>query len=211
VRDEEHRLAGARPHVEHEFLHVLAREGVERAHRLVHQQHFGIARERPRNPDALLHAARKRVDLRLLMLREADERERATRDLAALVALHAAKAQAERDVVDDIEPRHQRMFLEHDAALGAGPDDRRAVERCVAFGRLQKAGEAIEQRGLAAARCTERHHELAAADLQIDALQRGRARAFVGDAEIADGKRRHFAPPTISVRRWIAGFMARTK
>ena len=54
-----HRLARLAPDLEQLGLHELAGLGVERGERLVHQQHFGIGRQRAREIDALLHAARK--------------------------------------------------------------------------------------------------------------------------------------------------------
>ena len=57
VGDEQDRLLGAGMDVEQFALQAFARLRVERAERLVHQQHFRIDRERARNADALLHAA----------------------------------------------------------------------------------------------------------------------------------------------------------
>ena len=66
-------LLGALPDVQDQFLRLLARQRVERAERLVHQQHFRIAGQRTRNADALLHAAGERVDRRLLEAVEAEQ------------------------------------------------------------------------------------------------------------------------------------------
>ena len=57
VRDEEEHLLRLPPELEDQLLLLLARQRVERAERLVHQHHFGIARERAREADPLLHAA----------------------------------------------------------------------------------------------------------------------------------------------------------
>ena len=51
-----------RPDVEQQRLHALARQRVERAERLVHQQEVGFGGERPGQPDALAHAAGKLPD-----------------------------------------------------------------------------------------------------------------------------------------------------
>ena len=66
------------------LLDRLARERVERAERLVHQQQLGVARERARDAHALLHAAGELVDRALGELLEADQRELVERDAAAL-------------------------------------------------------------------------------------------------------------------------------
>ncbi len=115
--------------LEDQLLDLLARERVERAERLVHQHHFGVARERAREADALLHAAGELVD----RARRRSSRGRRgaacrARSRARSALRHAAHAQAELDVVDDVEPRHQRVLLEHDAALGARAGHRLAVE-----------------------------------------------------------------------------------
>ena len=52
-------LLRARVQVQQLGLHGLARLRVERAERLVHQQHLGIDGERAGDADALLHAAGK--------------------------------------------------------------------------------------------------------------------------------------------------------
>ena len=83
-------------------------------------------------PDALLHAAGELVDRAVGEILEADEPQLVERDAPPLGRRDAAHPQAERDVVDDVEPRHQRVLLEHDAALGAGAGDRLAVEHDLA-------------------------------------------------------------------------------
>src|SRR5438067_3086337 len=57
VSDEDDGLARARPEAHHFLLHRLARLRIERAKRLVHEQHLRIEREHARERDALLHAA----------------------------------------------------------------------------------------------------------------------------------------------------------
>jgi hypothetical protein len=51
---------------------------------------------------------------------------------ARALAVDAAQAQAQRDVVAHVQPGHQRVLLEHDAAVGAGADHRLAVEQDLA-------------------------------------------------------------------------------
>ena len=59
VRDEDDRRAELLPDREQLEVEPLAGHLVERAERLVHQQQRGLERERPRDRDALLHAARE--------------------------------------------------------------------------------------------------------------------------------------------------------
>src|SRR5215469_7242772 len=55
VRDEDDGHVGAPPHRMQLLLHLLARQRVERAEGLVHQQHLGIVDEGAHNGEALLH------------------------------------------------------------------------------------------------------------------------------------------------------------
>ena len=62
VRDEEEHLLRLPPQLEDQLLDLLARQRIERAERLVHQHHLGIARERAGEAHPLLHAAGELVD-----------------------------------------------------------------------------------------------------------------------------------------------------
>src|SRR5664280_520817 len=119
VRDEEDHLVRRRPGVQQDLLHLLAREGVERAHRFVHQQYLGVVGQGAGDADALLHPARKLVDRALGIFLEADQGQLFVGDLASCSAADPTQAQAERDVVAHREPWHQRVLLEDDAAVGA--------------------------------------------------------------------------------------------
>ena len=132
MRDEEKHLVGLLPDVEQQLLNGLAREGVERGHRLVHQQHRRIAGQRAGDAHALLHAARQLIDHVLVEVLQADEREIAHGDLMPLRLRHALQLQAEFGVVDHVEPRQQRVLLEHDAAIRARSRDRFAAEQQLA-------------------------------------------------------------------------------
>ena len=64
---------------------VLGGQHVERAERLVHAQDLGLRDQRPREADALAHAARKLLRIGVLVAGKADELERAL-DLVLLPA-----------------------------------------------------------------------------------------------------------------------------
>ena len=57
VRDEQHGLAGLHPQLFEIDAHLLARERIERAERLVHQQQRRIVDQRAHDRGALAHAA----------------------------------------------------------------------------------------------------------------------------------------------------------
>jgi hypothetical protein len=166
--------------VQQDLLHLLARERVEGAHRLVHQQHGRVVGERAGDADALLHPARQLVDGAVAEGLEADQRQLLVGEPVALDAADAAHAQAERDVVAHREPGHQRVLLEHHAAIRTGPDDRPAVEQDLAARRQQEAGDAVEQRRLAAARRAEGDQEVAVAHRQVHRRQRLQRAALDG-------------------------------
>ena len=100
-------------------LHLLAQLQVERAERLVEQQHARMVDERPRERDALLLAARELARLPLLEQAEPDELERVAHALLQLAAAQLLAAQPEGDVLEDREVREERVRLEHgvDVAL----------------------------------------------------------------------------------------------
>ena len=91
-------------------LHLPAQLEVERAERLVEQQHRRAVDDRPGQRDALLLAAGELGRLAPGHLAELDQLERRL-DLR-LHLLAAATAQAERDVLEDVEVREQRVALE---------------------------------------------------------------------------------------------------
>ena len=80
----------------------------------------------------------------------------------------------QRDVVFDLEPRHQVRLLEHqpDAAGVAQVARRRAADRDAAARRRHQVGDDLEQRALAASRGADQRHEGAVGDLQVDPGQR---------------------------------------
>ena len=79
-------------------LHLGAQLEVERAERLVEQQHLRPVDERTCERDALLLAARQLLGPRLLAPPELDEADRLADPLAHLVARALRLAQPERDV-----------------------------------------------------------------------------------------------------------------
>ena len=80
-------------------------------------------------------------------------------------------AQAEAEVPLHRHLRIERIGLEHhaDAAvLGLFPGDVLAADEDLPVGDVEQAGDAVEQRGLAAARGPEQHDELALRDVEIE-------------------------------------------
>ena len=129
---------------------------------------FGSRRERADDADALLHAARELSRVMLLERGEAGETEQRARGALALaergMPLHL---QAELDVLAHRLPGKQRILLKHHAAVGAGAVHRLAVDGDDARGRLEEAGDRVEQRRLSAAGGTDDRDELAGLDVNL--------------------------------------------
>ena len=105
--DEEDLLPRTVPHVDEQFLHLLARQAVERAERLVHEQDGGVGGERAGDADALAHAARQFVWGGVSEVLQTDQAQQLLRTGEALRPAHARELQPERDILDDVLPRQQ--------------------------------------------------------------------------------------------------------
>ena len=130
------------PDVEDEFLHGLAGQCIQGAERLVHQERVRIGGQRTGEADALLHAARQLVDVAGLEVLQAHQLEVFAGDLAPLGLADPLQLEAEGDVLQNGQPGHQRVFLEHHAAVGSRAVDPLAAEGDGAVGRLDEAGRA---------------------------------------------------------------------
>ena len=148
-------------------LQRRARQRVERAERLVEQQHLRVHRQRARHRHALAHAAGElapaacRVAARGSPSRGTPRRAAARR---SAVQSRVDLVHRELDVFVDRQPRQQRVVLEHDAAIGPGaviglPSNSDACRRP---GACSPAISEIERR-LAGARVADDGDELALA------------------------------------------------
>ena len=169
VRDHHHRAAAClRDDLQQLVLQVRAGQRVERAERLVQQQHLGLHRQRARDADALLHAARDLVRAacaRRGVMPTSSSAAWVRAFSCALLSVAAEHAlDREIDVLEAGQPGQQRMVLEHHAALRARAGDlavgAAAARRSVG---CSQAGDQVEQRRLAAARVADQRDELALA------------------------------------------------
>ena len=146
---------------------MRARERVERAERLVEQQHLRLHGERAGETDALLHAAGNLRRPLVLGMRHLHQLEIVHGPGVALGArFRAGEHLVDREphVVVDGEPGQQRVVLEHDRAVGAGLIDLAFLEQDAAQGGSNEARHDVEQRGLAAAGMTDDRDVFAAID-----------------------------------------------
>ena len=146
-------------------MQEVARDRVDRAERLVHEQHVGVLRQRPRERHALLHPARELVRTSPLEAAQVHALEQVVRLPPPLGALlHAAQLQGQLDVLRRRQPREKRSFLEHQrhATLNLEPAARRRFQ----------AGEHVQQRAFARAGRTDDADELARLQVEGHVLQR---------------------------------------
>src|SRR6185437_5594499 len=117
---------------------------VERAERLVEQEHARAIHERACKCDPLLLPAGELPRLAPLEAGEADELEGLADPLPELATLDAAPAEPECDVLEDREVREQRIRLEdrvHVALVRRQRRDVDAPELDPALGRLFEASD----------------------------------------------------------------------
>jgi hypothetical protein len=166
-------LMGCRAYFQQLVLDVAARQRIERAERLVEQQHLRLDRERARDADALFHPARKLGGLLVLGSGESDEVEIALAGCVDHGAVGARPARPDRelDVFPRGEPWHQRMSLENDAAVQARAGHLALVHEHQAGACLIQTREYVEDRRFAATGVTDDADELAFADGKIDVLE----------------------------------------
>jgi hypothetical protein len=193
VGDVEHRDAQlARQPLEPGQQLGLAR-GVQRGQRLVHQQQARAGGQRAGDGHALALAARQAGGPARQQVADAQQLDGLLQRHAPLGGRHAAPAEVQ--VALHRQVREQAGLLEHHAQRAAvrGPPDagrvvlpHLAAHRDVAAGRPCQAGDAAQQRGLAAARGAEdRAHALAGqAHVHIQAeaggTAQGRAQRHAG-------------------------------
>src|SRR4029079_16621569 len=154
-------------------LHLLAQLEVERAERLVEQEHARFVTDRPRECDALLLAAGELARLATLAPGEIDELEDLGDARLDLPLRHALPLEPERDVVGNRHVGEERVALEDrvDVPLVRRQAHGVAVAEEVPPGRpLPEAADHPQGRRLAAAGRAEEREERAARDLERDAV-----------------------------------------
>ncbi|MNO59880.1 hypothetical protein D3C76_504770 [compost metagenome] len=152
---------------------VLANPRIQRRHRLIQQQQRRCRRQGTRQGHTLLLAARKLAGVLFFATGQANQLEHFNHPLARL--LTATAHQAVGDVGFDGEVGKQRVGLEQDAVvagLGWQLGDVALTDVQLAAVLAFEAGDAAQQRGLAATGWAEQAHQLARGDVQGDIVKR---------------------------------------
>ena len=148
-------------------LHLAAELQVERAERLVEEQHGGAVDECAGQGNALALAARELVRPVVCPLGQPDQLERIGDALLDLVLRPLLSLEPEGDVPRNVEMAEERVALEdhvHVPLVRRHVLDRLALEPDVALGGHLEAREHAKRRRLAAPRRPEQAEELALRD-----------------------------------------------
>src|SRR5262245_10457599 len=157
VGDEDHRLPPVAKEHEQVLLELPPGLLVHGRERLVHENDVGVHRKGSRESHALPHSAGQLVRIAMLEPGEADLDDPAPRRLLARLPRRAAQLQAERHVPEHGRPRQQGEVLEDERPLRARSLDAPSPDTDLAGGRLDQAGDDLQERRLAApARAQER-------------------------------------------------------
>ncbi len=148
---------------------------VERAERLVHQQHPRVEDEGPGERDPLLLAAGELAGETALVAGQADQLQHLPGPLPDLRLRHFPQVQREADVLADRHVREEGVVLEDHADVAPPRRHRRhrvVVDPDLAGGRRLEAGQHHQGRRLARAGRPEQGHELPRRDVDRDAVDR---------------------------------------
>ena len=173
-------------------LHLAAELEVERAQRLIQQQHIRLVNQRARNRHTLLLAAGEAGNAALFKACQTDQRQHAADLLGGLLLILLAQIRAEGDVLRHIQMRKERIALKHGvdrALIRRQADDVLPLIEDFAAGRLFKTADAAQQRRFAAAGRAEQRHKLVFPDVDAHAAQRGEA-ILKDHAKVSNGKNR---------------------
>src|SRR3546814_619815 len=156
-------------------LGLRAQVLVERAERLVEQQHLRLLHQAARESDALALAAGKLVRLALGEGAELDHLDHLVDAPLDLRLWHAVLLQAEGDVLLDVHVREERIGLEHHVdrpLVGRHARHVPAFQQDLAPAGDFEAGQHAQQGGLAAPGGPEQGEELALVDVEGDVVDR---------------------------------------
>jgi hypothetical protein len=150
-------------------LELVAKTLVERAERLVHQQHLRLDGDGAGGRNALLLATGERLRVAVGEPVEVDEREHLVDPVVDRVIRDALPVEAERDVLSDGHVRKQRVILKHHsrvALVGRHARHVLAGQRDGSAGGRFEPGEHPKRRRLARARGTQQREQLAVFHLE---------------------------------------------
>ena len=182
--------------------HGDAQLGVEVRERFVEQEDLGIAHDGAAHGDALALAARQLSRIALQQRLEAENVGGLRDSLLDLGLVGLSQLQRKAHVVVDGHVWIERIVLKdhgYIALFRRHVVDDAPADRDLAARDILETGDHAQQRGFAAARRADQHHEFAVLDIDIDAMDD--RRRSIGLAHVPNINRRHTRLPP---RRLIA-------
>ncbi len=149
----------------------FAGEDVEGAERFVHAEDLRFHHERPRDADALLHAAGEFLGQHVAVAFESDGLDDFLEAMVFFLRGVARVFEAEQDVFANGEPGEEGEVLEDHGDAGVDALERLAAVFYDAAGRLDEAGEDAHDGGLAAAGGAEQGHDVVFLDGEVDVVE----------------------------------------
>jgi hypothetical protein len=150
--------------------HLHPQLGVQVGQRLVHQEHRGLAHDRPAHRDPLALAARQLSRLAVQPVVQAQDLGRLLDPGGDVALRQLAHLEREADVLAHRHVRVERVVLEHHRdvpVLRREVVDRPPADAQRARGDVLQPGDHPKRRGLAAPRRADEHHELPVAHLEV--------------------------------------------
>ncbi|MCY1519116.1 hypothetical protein D9M68_538550 [compost metagenome] len=177
---------GFLPEAQQLFVQLVARDLVERAEGLIHQQDAGPGHQRAGDRHALALAARQFVRHRLFTPLQSDESQKFFRIRVGRARFALSDQQRETHIVDHVAPRQQRCFLENEGEIAALARlaRRLAMHGHGAIGDVHEIRDRSQQGGLAAAGRAEHGHERAGRYLDRDVGECGEAGIICAEADM---------------------------
>ena len=183
-------------------LHLLAQLAIERAQRLVAEQHRRLDHQRAGKRHALLLAARKLTGLACFEARQRHLSQRRRDPSLDLRLRHLAHAQAEGHILRHRPVREQRIGLEHHShvpPVHRQVGDVAAADMDAARVGVLEARDHAQARRLAAARRPQQREELAGGDVERDGIDgHDAAVERLGHLVQLDGGGGHVRTPPVS-------------
>ena len=155
-------------------LHILAQPKIQRAQRLVQQQHLGTVHQRPGNGHTLLLSAGKLVDAASFKALQGHHFQHFRHTLLHLVLRHLGDAQAEGHVLKHVQMGKQGVFLEHRVDLPLmrrNVIDPHTVKGHITGSGRSKPADDPQRCGLAAAAGPKQCEEFGIVNVKIDVVE----------------------------------------
>ena len=181
VRDEDRREAMPLPNAFSELVHLHARQGIERAVRLIEKQNAGLAHQRARKGDALPLPSGQDGRPVVFTALQTHIGKSCTRRFPP------SRLTRDSYVAEHRLPGEKPGVLEEKAHIPLQSVHRSAINRDLAGSGLVEPGDEAHQCSLAAAGAANDGNELACGNMKIDPLQNLPSAERLGDAAKGQG------------------------